>query len=203
MNVQMADNDMTGQLTKEEKDTLLRIARMALEAAANHRKPPPLDLETVPERLRTLGASFVTLTKQGALRGCIGALNARSPLAEDVQQHAVDAALYDPRFIPVQADEIEAITIEVSVLSEPEPIPATDPMEIPKLLRPGVDGVVVRCGGRRATFLPQVWKKVSTPEQFLAMLCQKAGLPNEAWKQDNVQILVYHVESFHEKPTAE
>ncbi len=201
--MQMADNEMTGQLTKEEKDTLLRIARMALEAAANHRKPPPLDLETVPERLRTLGASFVTLTKQGALRGCIGALNARSPLAEDVQQHAVDAALYDPRFIPVQADEIEAITIEVSVLSEPEPIPATDPMEIPKLLRPGVDGVVVRCGGRRATFLPQVWKKVSTPEQFLAMLCQKAGLPNEAWKQDNVQILVYHVECFHEKPTAE
>jgi AmmeMemoRadiSam system protein A len=198
-----AENKMTTQLTKEEKDTLLRIARSALEAAAHHRKLPPLDLESLPKRLRVLGASFVTLSKQGALRGCIGALNAKSPLAEDVQQHAVDAALYDHRFIPVQADETEAISIEVSVLTEPQPIPATDPEDIPKLLRPGVDGVIVLCGERRATFLPQVWKKVPTPEQFLAMLCQKAGLPGEAWKQGNVQILVYHVDCFHEENPAE
>ena len=198
----MAESKMTTMLTKHEKEILLQVARAALDAAASHRKLPPLDLEAVPERLQAPGASFITLTKSGALRGCIGTLNAKAPLAEDVRQHALDAALHDHRFAPVRPDETQAITIEVSVLSQPQPVPSIDPETILKLLRPGVDGVVILSGSRRATFLPQVWEKVPAPEQFLAMLCQKAGMPSEAWKQGDVEILVYQVESFHEDPPA-
>jgi AmmeMemoRadiSam system protein A len=190
-------------LTKGEKKTLLEIARAALEAAANHRKLVPLDLNSLPERLQAPGASFVTLTKQGALRGCIGSLSAKSPLAEDVRQHALDAALYDHRFHPVQPEEIQSIAIEVSVLSEPQAIPTSDPAMIPKLLRPGVDGVVIRCGERRATFLPQVWEKIPIAEEFLSMLCQKASIPRNAWMRGDVDILVYQVESFHEETSEE
>lgn len=190
---------MTTTLTKDEKRTLLQMARAALESAANHRKLVPIDLSSLPERLRAPGASFVTLTKLGKLRGCIGTLSARSPLAEDVRQHAVDAALYDHRFYPVQPDEIQSINIEVSVLSEPQAIPTLDPTLIPKLLRPGVDGVVILCGDRRATFLPQVWEKIPTPEQFLSMLCEKASIPSNAWMRGEVEILVYQVDSFHEE----
>ncbi len=194
---------MTALLTKDEKNYLLQVARAALEAAVNRRQLPPLNLSTLPERLRAPGASFVTLTKLGALRGCIGTLNAEAPLVQDVRQHAVDAALYDHRFLPVQPDETQSIAIEVSVLTEPCPIPTADPDAIPDMLRPRVDGVVLLSGSKRATFLPQVWEKVPSPEQFLAMLCQKAGMPSDAWKQGNVEILVYQVESFHEDTSAE
>ena len=194
---------MTTMLTKHEKDYLLQVARAALEAAANQLKLPSLDLKALPERLQAPGASFVTLTKSGALRGCIGALNAKVPLAEDVSQHALDAALHDHRFFPVQPDETKSIAIEVSVLSQPQPIPSEDPEMIPQVLRPGVDGVVILSGDRRATFLPQVWEKVPAPEQFLTMLCQKAGMPGKAWKERDVEILIYQVESFHEDTPAE
>ena len=194
---------MTAMLSKDEKEYLLRVARAALEAAAHDRKLSPLDLSKLPERLQAPGASFVTLTKQGALRGCIGALNAEVPLVEDVRQHAVDAARHDHRFQPVTLDETQSIAIEVSVLSEPQPISTTDPDAILKVLRPGVDGVVVLSGSRRATFLPQVWEKVPLPEEFLTMLCQKADMPGEAWKQGEVEILIYQVESFHEDTAAE
>jgi len=190
---------MATRLTKDEKNTLLQMARSALEAAANHRKLAPLDLNSLSECLQAPGASFVTLTKMGELRGCIGPLKARSPLAEDVRQHAVDAALYDHRFIPVQPEEVQSIVIEVSVLSEPQAIPTSDRAMIPKLLRPGMDGVVILCGERRATFLPQVWEKIPIPEQFLAMLCQKASIPSDAWMREEIEILIYQVESFHEE----
>jgi AmmeMemoRadiSam system protein A len=194
---------MTAMLSKDEKEYLLRVARAALEAATEDRKLSPLDPSELPERLQAPGASFVTLTKQGALRGCIGALNAEVPLVEDVRQHAVDAARHDHRFHRVTPDETKSIAIEVSVLSEPQPISTTDPDAILKVLRPGVDGVVVLSGSRRATFLPQVWEKVPSPEEFLTMLCQKAGMPGEAWKQGEVEILIYQVESFHEDTSAE
>jgi len=198
-----AESWITTMLTKDEKRYLLQVARAALDAAVNHRQLPPLNLKALPERLQANGASFVTLTRLGELRGCIGTLNVQRPLAEDVQQHAGEAARHDRRFPPVQPDETQTIAIEVSVLGEPQPIAATDPAMIPTLLRPGVDGVVILSGSRRATFLPQVWEKVSSPEQFLEMLCQKAGMPGEAWKQGDVEILVYQVESFHDKTSTE
>lgn len=125
------------------------------------------------------GASFVTLTKHGSLRGCIGTLEAYRPLGRDVAGHAVGAAVRDPRFWPVTADEYPELDIEVSVLSEPESMPVADRAGLERMLRPGVDGLVLadRGGRHRATFLPQVWDELPEPHDFVAHLLAKAGLP--------------------------
>lgn len=164
---------------------------------------PTLELTEFPATLRAPGASFVTLTKHGALRGCIGTLEARLPLAEDVRRRAVDAATRDYRFPPVRAQELAEIHIEVSVLSAPEPLRYGNPQEIPHLLRPGTDGVVLVSGMRRSTFLPQVWERVPEPERFLEMLCQKAGLAPDAWRYEPLHLLTYQVHSFCEGDEAE
>ena len=133
------------------------------------------------------GASFVTLTSGrapgGALRGCIGSLEARRPLREDVEANAVAAALHDPRFAPLTARELDDTVVEVSVLSAPAALPAADEAELLARLRPGVDGVVLSACGRRATFLPQVWEQLPDPADFLAHLRRKAGLPAGHWER--------------------
>jgi AmmeMemoRadiSam system protein A len=189
---------MESHLSDDEKKTLLLLARQALIAATNGDPLEPLNLDNLTPRLRMPGASFVTLTRGGLLRGCIGTLKKQLPLADDVRQHAVAAALSDYRFPPVQPDEIDEIEIEVSVLTTPEPLEYKHPDELPKLLRPGIDGVIVTHGNNRGTFLPQVWEKVPDAETFLGMLCEKAFLPQDAWRQGHLEFLIYQVESFHE-----
>lgn len=127
--------------------------------------------------LREQRASFVTLTLGGRLRGCIGSLEAHRPLGEDVAANARSAALRDPRFPPLTAAELDRIGVEVSVLSAPSLLPFGDHAELIAQLRPGVDGLILACDGRRGTFLPQVWEQLPEPETFLAHLKQKAGLP--------------------------
>jgi len=143
------------------------------------------------------GASFVTLRIDGELRGCIGSLMAYRPLADDVCGNAVAAAFQDPRFPPLSADEFPQITIEVSVLSNPEPMPFGTKQEALGLLQPGVDGVVLTAHGRRATFLPQVWEELPDREQFIRHLMAKAGLPPDFW-DDSVRIERYTVVAFDE-----
>lgn len=189
---------MDESLTSDEKSMLLRLAREALQATASGRSLPPVDLTTLPEKLRAPAASFVTLTRGGMLRGCIGGLQAQLPLGEDVRQHAVAAALDDFRFPPVQPNEVDEIEIEVSVLNEPRPLMYESPDHLVQLLRPGVDGVILSSGVHRATFLPQVWEKVPEAELFLSMLCEKAGLSSDAWRQADLQVYTYQVASFHE-----
>jgi AmmeMemoRadiSam system protein A len=189
---------MSAPLTSQEKQVLMRLAREALQAAVTGSRLPPLDLKGFSERLGSPGATFVTLTRRGALRGCIGALQAQIPLAEDVRQHAVAAALDDFRFPPVQPNELDQIEIEVSVLTEPEPLRYDGPEDLIRRLRPDVDGVILTSGAHRATFLPQVWEKVPAPELFLDMLCEKAGLPDNSWREGHLQVSTYQVESFHE-----
>jgi AmmeMemoRadiSam system protein A len=190
---------MEGSLSDEEKKTLLLLARQALTAAAHGESLKPLNLDDMPQRLRAPGASFVTLTRSGLLRGCIGTLKKELPLADDVRQHTVAAALSDYRFPSVEPEEVEEIEIEVSVLTTPQPLEYKHPDELPKLLRPGIDGVIVTHGNNRGTFLPQVWEKVSDIETFLGMLCEKAFLPQDAWRQGHLEFLTYQVESFHEE----
>ena len=113
---------MEGSLSDEEKKTLLLLARQALITAANGESLKPLNLDDMPQRLRVPGASFVTLTRGGLLRGCIGTLKEQLPLADDVRQHAVAAALSDYRFPSVKPEEVEEIEIEVSVLTTPQPL---------------------------------------------------------------------------------
>ena len=147
------------------------------------------------------GASFVTLTSGrapgGALRGCIGSLEARRPLREDVEANAVAAALHDPRFAPLSARELDDTVVEVSVLSAPAALPVADEAELLARLRPGVDGVVLSACGRRATFLPQVWEQLPDPADFLARLRRKAGLPADYWGRD-VVVETYTVTAWQE-----
>lgn len=191
---------MQDKLSLEEQQILLRLAREAMTRRVKGGNLPPLDLESLPPRLRENGASFVTLTIRGDLRGCIGALEAYQPLAQDVREHAAAAALEDPRFPPVTERELEAIRIEVSRLTRPLPLEYTDADDLLSKLRPHVDGVILRDGPRRATFLPQVWEKLPDPAEFLNHLCQKMGLNENAWRSKRLEALTYQVEEFHESP---
>jgi len=189
---------MNEKLTSEEKQTLLQIARRSLELAVRGEDLPPLDDARLTPCLRETGASFVTLTVRGDLRGCIGALEPHQPLAMDVREHAVAAALEDPRFPPVQPEELAQIDIEVSRLTVPERLEYTDADDLLAKLNPNVDGVILRDGWRRATFLPQVWEKIPDKAEFLAELCYKMGAAPNTWRHKHLEVFIYHVEEFHE-----
>ncbi|MBI4899783.1 MAG: AmmeMemoRadiSam system protein A [Actinobacteria bacterium] len=143
------------------------------------------------------GASFVTLTQSGALRGCVGSLVAHRPLRDDVAANAVNAALHDPRFPPLDLDELPVTHLEVSVLSTPETYPCTSRTDAASRLRPGVDGLILEFGTHRSTFLPQVWDSLSDPEAFLEHLVRKAGLP-PGWWDEHVRLSRYTVKAFEE-----
>jgi AmmeMemoRadiSam system protein A len=189
---------MSEKLTQEEKGLLLKLARQSLECGVRGQPLPPLDPAALTPALRAAGASFVTLTINGELRGCIGALEPYQSLAEDVREHAVAAALQDYRFSPVQVDELPQIEVEVSRLTLPEPLAYASAGDLLEKLRPGVDGVILKDGLRRATFLPQVWEKVAGKEEFLSHLCSKMGASPDLWRRGRLEVLVYQVEEFHE-----
>jgi AmmeMemoRadiSam system protein A len=184
-------------LTSDEQHQLLLIASQAVKAVACGRQPAKVDLTQLTPQLSALGASFVTLTNRGILRGCIGTIEARIPLAEDVQMHAVDAASRDHRFCPICEEELEEIEVEISVLSSLVELDYRQPDLLPQHLRPGIDGVLLQSKLHRSTFLPQVWEKIPDPEQFLTALCLKARLPGDYWQRQKLSIQTYQVESFH------
>ncbi len=186
------------QLTIQEKKYLLRLAREALVMGVRGDPLTDIDSSFMTPKLIQLGATFVTLTRDKELRGCIGSLEATRPLAEDVRVHAVAAALEDYRFPPVQEDELPLILIEISRLSTPNKIIYQDPNEVLSQIRPGIDGVIIKKGVRRATFLPQVWEKVPEVETFMEMLCRKMGAASDCWRASNVEIFTYQVEKFKE-----
>lgn len=152
----------------------LLLAR-ARGAIARHLGVSDAELPDHPE-LEALGATFVTLTNTGELRGCIGSIYARRTIAEDVAFNAIAAATRDTRFAPVTAAELPHIRVEVSLLSAPHKLDFRDEATLLKKLRPGVDGVMLYAGAHSATFLPQVWEQLQVPEQFLDALKRKAGL---------------------------
>ena len=143
------------------------------------------------------GATFVTLTRQGELRGCIGSLEAQRPLAQDVRENALAAAFRDPRFAPLAAEEFESVRVEVSLLTAPEALAFVDEADLMAQLRPGVDGIVFQYGRHRSTFLPQVWASLPEPEQFMQQLKRKAGLPPNFWHEE-VTIARYEVTKWKE-----
>jgi AmmeMemoRadiSam system protein A len=119
-------------------------------------------------------------------------------LIDDVREHAVSAALHDYRFPPVTPPELARIRIEVSRLTEPHALDYASPDDLLKKLRPGIDGVVLRDGHQRATFLPQVWDKIPDPADFLDNLCYKMGAAGDRWRRVHLQVLTYQVQEFHE-----
>ena len=154
--------------------TLLGIARNSIEAALGVSAPKRLPDESW---LKPARASFVTLTQNGGLRGCIGSLEAHQPLGEDVSHNARAAALSDPRFPPLTSDELASTRVEVSLLSTPKLLAFADHADLIAQLRLGEDGLILEYGAARGTFLPQVWESLPDPEQFIAKLKRKAGLP--------------------------
>jgi uncharacterized protein len=157
------------------------LARLAVGALAAHLSGQPFT-PTPPasEVLGRPGASFVTLECAGALRGCVGTIEVARPLWRDVVRNAVRAAT-DPRLPAVTAGEWPDLDIKLSVLSLPEPVPASAAGELVALLRPGIDGLLLTDGVRRATFLPAVWAKLADPERFVAALLVKGGWPARSW----------------------
>ncbi len=187
------------QLTPKERASLLWLARQSIQAAVLHQSLPKLPSEALTDALLEMGASFVTLTIDGELRGCIGALEAYQPLVDDVQEHAIAAALEDYRFSPVTPSEVPELEIEISRLTPARILAYDKPSELPGLLHPGVDGVILMDGMRRATFLPQVWDKIPNPQDFLSELCSKMRAPWNLWMTRKLQVLTYQVEEFHEE----
>lgn len=187
------------RLSDQERNTLLRIARESISAAVSKSPLPEIDLEKQPPALQAHGASFVTLTKNGGLRGCIGTMEPYQPLIIDVQEHAIAAALSDHRFPPLVEKELDGITIEISRLTPLQKLQYNGGDQLLKSLRVGEDGVLISAGGRRATFLPQVWEQLPQPDGFLSHLCQKMGAAPDCWKDQGLEVYTYQVEKFCEK----
>jgi len=187
--------------SKAEKEFMLKIARESIEDGVMHiKKEMP---KRVPSRLLENGACFVTLTHEGHLRGCIGSLEAHEPLIKNIIRNAYNAAFRDPRFMPVQKDEIEDIDIEISVLTKPKELKYSDERDLLNKLNPPYDGVILSKSGRSATFLPTVWEHfkidgIYDKIGFLTELCLKAGLDIDEWKK-GCKIEIYHTIVIREK----
>lgn len=181
-----ADDDFaakTRALLTEHGTTLLHLAAASIEYGLDRGRPPIVDLNQSAPALRENGASFVTLKRDGRLRGCIGSSVANMPLVRDVSQHAYAAAFQDPRFSPLKRSEIDglSLSLSVSVLSAPSPMTFSGESELLANLKPRIDGLIIADGPRRALFLPSVWEQLGQPKVFLSHLKQKAGLSVDHW----------------------
>jgi uncharacterized protein len=143
------------------------------------------------------GATFVTLTQQGTLRGCIGSLEARRSLADDVRANARFAAFHDPRFPPLTEEELARTRVEVSLLTPAVPLIFSDEADAIRQMQPGIDGMIFECYGRRGTFLPQVWESLPEPRDYFTHLKQKAGFSPDFWSPD-VKLYRYEVQKWKE-----
>lgn len=184
---------------------LLRLARQAIlerlgrPSMSDHASTDDgLQAAAVAAMLQAPGATFVTLTVDGELRGCIGTLEAHRPLAEDVTENARAAAFSDYRFAPLSVQELPGLRVEVSLLGPAEPLPARSEPEAASVLVPGRDGVILAAEGRRATFLPQVWESLPDPHQFIDQLRRKAGLPAGSWPP-SIALWRYQVRKWKEQ----
>ncbi len=178
---------------------LLLLARNAIAGAlALPLSPLPKESAGDTARLDAPGATFVTLTQQGALRGCIGTLAAgRRALRQDVMENARSAALRDSRFPPLSPEEFETTRVEVSLLSEPEFMAFASETDALSQLVPGIDGIILMHACHRATFLPQVWESLPEPQAFMRQLKKKAGLREDFWSPD-ILLARYQVQKWQE-----
>ncbi|HEY9190000.1 MAG TPA: AmmeMemoRadiSam system protein A [Sulfurovum sp.] len=181
-------------------DIVTALARAAILAALD--QPEDFDLEhalqTYPA-LKENGAAFVTINKKPGeqLRGCIGSLHATRPLYQDIISNAQAAALHDPRFRPLALEELSQITLEVSILSEPEPVAYDDVEDLKRKIVPFQDGIVLKHHGRQATYLPQVWEQLPHFDDFFSSLCLKADL-DRACLSEHPEISRYTVKKYKE-----
>ena len=190
------------QFTEAQGQVLVKLARKTIldKLGLDDAEPASEDLFSAlkDDYFGLKRGTFVTLKMKGQLRGCIGNLTSTETVIEGVQRNAINAAFHDPRFAPLAKEELGRTEIEVSILTEPQPLVYRDWQDLIKKLRVHVDGVIIRKGHASATFLPQVWEQLPRPEEFLAHLCIKAGLSSQAWKNSELQVLTYQVQYFEE-----
>lgn len=164
-----------------ERGIMLQTARDSITQGMTQHHPIKLDLSKYPIKLLEPGACFVTLHLGKQLRGCIGSLQAYQPLITDVALNAFNAAFNDPRFLPMTEAELYKISMDISVLSKPQPMSFSSEADLIRQLQPGVDGLIISDNGHRGTFLPSVWEQLPDPNTFLNHLKAKAGLPTNYW----------------------
>lgn len=162
-------------------DQLLVLARASVAHGLRYARPLTVDPRDLDPALRREAACFVTLRRDGALRGCVGVLEPRSPLAVAAAENAFRSAFEDPRFEPLRADELADLDVHISILGPREPLPARSETELLRWLRPRVDGLVLEAGGRQGTLLPAVWRELPDARSFVRALKRKIGLPEDAW----------------------
>ncbi len=188
-------DDLPRPLAPQDRRVLRAIALESIESGLASRRPLEVLAESYSPALREPGATFVTLKSEGRLRGCVGSLQARRALVEDVARNAFAAAFRDSRFPPLARSELPSLELHISRLTPPTPLPARSREELLGAMLPGVDGLVLEDPPYRATFLPQVWEALPDPRQFLAELCLKAGLAPDHWSE-TLRWSRYRVEEF-------
>ncbi len=183
-----------------DQKILLDFARSSIYNHLAGSSQARIDLHNFSDILQANAASFVTLTTipDQMLRGCIGTLSAYQPFILDVRERAIAAATEDYRFQPLRLSELKKVQIEVSRLTPPIRLEYDNPQDLPAKLVPGKDGVILSDGYHRATFLPQVWEKIDTTENFLNQLCQKMGVNYDLWRRKKLDVSTYQVQEFHE-----
>ncbi len=184
-------------ISHKQQTELLQLARHTITATLMKKNTAPT--EKIEPSFQTKSGIFVTLTRHKELRGCIGCLEARQSIWNGVRAYAIHAAFEDPRFLPVTAQELDQLKIEISILSKPTPLHFSSPLDLIQKLNHTKPGVVLSKGHRSATFLPSVWDELPVAEEFLSHLCLKAGLHLTAWKEPDIEIKTYECERFSEK----
>ncbi|MCB1735659.1 MAG: AmmeMemoRadiSam system protein A [Gammaproteobacteria bacterium] len=184
-----------GVYDRRQRSEMLRIARASIAHGLNHGTPLPVRPGDFDPALRELRATFVTLNRDGRLRGCIGMLEAHRPLIQDVAENAYSAAFRDPRFPPLSTSEFDELALHVSVLSPSAAMQFDSEADLLRQIRPAIDGLILSDATHRGTFLPSVWEQLPTAELFLTHLKQKAGLAPDYWS-DTLQVRRYTTESF-------
>ena len=182
----------------EEQNTLLDIADASIDHGLRTGNRLSPDISSYSEKLQQPRATFVTLKIQDELRGCIGTLRAVRPLVDDVAYNAYAAAFEDPRFLPLQHKERDTLKVSISILSVPENLPCSSEDDLLEKIQPGIDGIILSDGMRRATFLPSVWESLPAPGDFIRHLKQKAGFSPNYWSS-SIQVQKYQSFSFSRK----
>ncbi len=177
--------------SEKEKKILLNMARETITKKTKKVWLSTEEIEKLPDSLKEKKGCFVTLNKNGALRGCIGYILPLYPLYQAVIENAYNAAYGDPRFSPVMTDEIKDLHIEITVLTIPQKLEYTNINELMEKLIPQKHGVIIKKGFFSATFLPQVWEQLPDKKDFLSHLCMKAGMSPKEWEKGTLEVETY------------
>ena len=188
----------TDQLTEEEGRYLLSFARKTIEQKIFN-LGAQLELESFDSKpFSEKRGTFVTLTIDGGLRGCIGNIVPQESLLDGVKANAINAAFRDPRFEPLSEKEWEKVKIEISILTDPKPLDYSNRKDLLEKMEQGTDGVILKKGYNQSTFLPQVWEQLPDKKEFLTHLCLKAGLDGNEWEKGKLEVSTYQVQAFEE-----